>query len=321
VVRSVTLTQAHPAADRVTTEALVVEQDRVVVGLSTWLADAAVAAGRTGRVLQVLTPAYSVVTYPLELLLGEGVQWVVRDGSGFRDGLTGADLRWAGSRFAPAGSAPPAPPAATAGTGGIEVLLTARHAARDGTELGAAAAAAVRALAGVEPDGWGIGEPATQPWSPRALTAYCRERAPAPTALVVVGGGFVGRLHAERVAGGVAEELRLAGPAATAVGTDAVEALADAVGERARTMVVGVHPGRLDGLRPAGPSLPALPYGVLLGAEVVATRGVDHARRAPASSVRLVGDTACWCRLDGAAAPYEQLAAVLAHFGASEADR
>ena len=44
----------HPAADRVTPEALVVEQSRSVVGLSTWLADAAVVARASRRLLQVL---------------------------------------------------------------------------------------------------------------------------------------------------------------------------------------------------------------------------------------------------------------------------
>ena len=56
---------AHPAADRATPEALVVEQDRGVVPLSTWMVDAALVATRGGRLLQIVTPADSRLTYPL----------------------------------------------------------------------------------------------------------------------------------------------------------------------------------------------------------------------------------------------------------------
>ncbi len=96
-------------------------------------------------------------------------------------------------------------------------------------------------------------------------------------------------------------------------------------------MIVGVHPMRFDGTRPPQPSPPSLPYGILIGPVVVTEHGVDHARRAPASSVRVLGrrsgDPACWCRLSGGpvngvpAAPYEQLGAVLTHFGLTDLPR
>ena len=304
-----------------TPAALVVEQNRAVVALSGWLVDAARVAAHSGRLLQILTLADSALTYPLELLLDEGGgQWVRRDGRGFRDGFTGAPMGWTGERFAPV-EGPVPPVAATAlAEGGIGLQVTTLHPSTAELEVGAAPGAAFRALTGSTPAGWGVGEPATQPWSPREVTAACRERAPDPTALVVVGGEpgrrAVGRLRVSRVDTGVLEELRLSGPAASTVAQAALDDLAAAmVGltPAPRSMVVTVHPTRVGGLRPPWPSPPALPYAVLLGPAEVARRGAEHARSAPAGQVRLIGG-ACWCRLVGDA-PYEQFAAVLEHFG------
>jgi hypothetical protein len=79
------------------------------------------------------------------------------------------------------------------------------------------------------------------------------------------------------------------------------------------------HPGRLHGLRSSAPTLPALPYGILIGHEMVAMGGVDHAHRTPATRVRLVHAgtrTAAWCRLDGGdKAPFVQLTDILHHYG------
>lgn len=320
----------HPAADRSTAEALVVEQARSLVPLSTWVTDAAVSAATDHRLLQVLTPAASRISYPLELLFGDGGgQWIVRDGADrFRDGFTGAPMGWTGARFAPIDGPVPDPDTGRdLATGGIEVHLSTLHPANATLELGATTAAAMRALTGAAPLGWGTAEPAAQPWSQREVTALCRDRAPDPTALVVVGGEpgrrAVGRLRVSRVTTGVLEEVRLAGPVAAAVGQDAIEELVEEVAGTTRTMLVAVHPTRTDGARPAEPSPPALPYGLLVGHPVVEQRGSDHARQAPASSVRVLGrrsgTPACWCRFDGGPdAPYEQLAAVLEHFGVLE---
>ncbi|MGH4014312.1 MAG: DUF6177 family protein [Pseudonocardiaceae bacterium] len=76
------------------------------------------------------------------------------------------------------------------------------------------------------PAGWGLAEPVTQPWSPREITAHCRERAPTPTQVVVVGPGLVGQLHVERVDTGVLERIRFSGPRAGTVGQDVIDALA-----------------------------------------------------------------------------------------------
>ncbi|CAL99929.1 DUF6177 family protein [Saccharopolyspora erythraea] len=313
----------HPAADRETAEAIVVEQDRRVVPLSSWLADAAVTAAAGGRVLQVLTPARSRITYPLELLITDGhAQWVVRDGvERFRDGITGEPLRWNGARFT-AAEGPAAPPVPTR-SGSLEVQITTLHAADNALQLGLSTEAAMRALVGAAPAGWGVVEPASEPWSPRELTRHCHDRSPEPTNVVVVGGegepAAVGSLEVTRVDTGVRERLRLAGPASTAVGQDAIEDLAAAVAGKARSMLVASHPGRLDGLRWHTPTMPALPYGILVGHQVVQQRGVEHAQSAPAARVRILGldrGRACWCRLDGGQkAPYELLTDVLRHFG------
>lgn len=318
----------HPAADRVTGIAMVVEQSRQVVGVSTWLADAAVTATTSGRLLQVLTPPDTRITYPLELMFGDGGgQWVVRGepgGPAARDGFTGVPLAWDGERFAAVDGPIPAPDTTRdPATGSLEVQITTIHPATSELQLGATAEAVSRALTGQAPTGWGTAEPATQPWSARELTALCRERAPEPTALVVVGGrpgaGMVGRLRVSRVSTGVLEELRVAGPVATAVAQEAIDELVEDVAATARSMVVAVHPIRSEGLRPSVPSPPALPYGMLIGPSVVTQRGVDHARKAPAAAVRVLGRRsdlpACWCRLSGGpAAPFEQLDAVLRHF-------
>jgi hypothetical protein len=318
----------HPAADRATSEALIVEQDRTVVPLSTWVADAAVQAAATGRVLQLLTPAHSRITYPLELLLRDaGAQWVLREGpEQFRDGLTGFRLRWNAQRFTTdLDVPPPAPHKAQPGSGDLEVQVSALHPEDESAPLGASTETVVRTLTGSPPAGWGIGEPVTQPWSPRELTAHCHERAPAPTRLVVVGPAIVGQLRVQQVDTGVLERVRLSGPPAAVVGQELVEALATQLADTVRSMIVAAQPGRLHGLRSGCPAPPALPYGILLGHQVVADRGLAHARAAPAARVSVLGQAsrpACWCRLDGTErAPFELLTAVLAHFGLTHADR
>nr|WP_225954569.1 DUF6177 family protein [Kibdelosporangium phytohabitans] len=307
----------HPAADRETPAALVVEQDRTVVPLSTWLADAAVTAVRSNRVLQILTPARSSITYPLELLITDGnAQWVVRDGvEKFHDGMTGAVLTWNGSRFTGSDEVVPATP----GQGSLEVQITTLHRPNGNVQLGLTTEAVTHALTGALPYGWGTAEPATEPWSPREITRHCHTRTPDPTALVVVGKDALGSLEVRRVDTGVRERLRLAGPSSSTVAQSAIEALAAEVAGKARSMIVASHPGRQGGLRSHSASLPSLPYGILIGHDMVAQQGVAHASAAPAR-VRILEPGACWCRLDSESkAPYEVLTDVLRHFGLREA--
>jgi hypothetical protein len=320
----------HPAADVTTPEALVVEQGRNVVPLSHWISDAALVAKNSGRRLQLLTPPYSRITFPLEVLIREcrAGRWVLRSttDSGFVDGLTGQQMFWDGAKFAPitrGGGEPATGSASPSGVGSVELTIETLHSASEALQLGASTVAAVIALTGAEPTGWGTAEPVSQPWSARELTDFCRARAPQSTCLVIVGGQptcVVGVLTVTVVTTGVLEELRLTGPPSVAVNQGTMERLADQVAATARTMLVAVNLGRADTTRSAGPTAPALPYGVLLGHQVVGRNGLDHAGGTPlARGARLVGAEnrkGYWCRLDGdPEGPFSALTDVLVHFG------
>ncbi len=317
----------HPAADRATTDALIAEQDRSVVPLASWLADAAAEAVATGRMLQVLTPSHGRITYPLELMLRDsGCQWIVRDGpERFRDGLTGVRMRWNGARFTTDLNAPlPDVDIPQAGSGDLEVQITTLHPASAELQLGASTEAAVRAITGSDPTGWGTSEPVTQPWSPRELTTFCRDRAPTSSQVVVTGNGVLGQILVQRTETTLREQVRLSGPRAGVVDASVIESLAARVAGSARSMIVAAHPGRLDGLRAGRFTMPVLPYGILVGHPVVTEFGVAHAEQVPVTRYRMLGDgvrQACWCRLDaGPGRPYELLTAVLEHFGVLPTD-
>ncbi|WP_433536685.1 DUF6177 family protein [Micromonospora sp. CA-249363] len=309
------------ATDTITDRAVVLHQDRAVVGLAPWLAQAAVDAVRDNLLLQVVTPADGVITYPFETMLAQAQgQWVVRAGEEYRDGLTGLPLRWDGQRFATSDATRTSGslPTDTPWTGGLEIQIVTVHPATEALRLGASTEAAVRALTGGEPTGWGVAEPATEPWSRHELTALCRTRAPAPTSLTIVGGedesATLGVLTVERVDLGVREQLRLAGPPLSVVDAATLEGLAEKLAGTVRSMIVTVHPGRSGGLRSSTPSMPALPWGILVGHhenpvesehEVVVGRAFGRGAR-----------RAWWYRLDGGpGAPYEALGAVVRRYG------
>ena len=325
--------------DAITAKAVVLHQNRAVVGLAPWLAQAAVDAVRDNLTLQVVTPADALLTYPVEIMLTQARgQWVVRTGDGFRDGLTGLPLRWDGERFTrvPDASSEGHSPVAVAWSGGLELQIVTLHPATEALDLGASVEAAVRAFTGSGPAGWGVAEPVTEQWSRRDLTSFCRNRAPLATSLTVVGGdpwkAVLGVLTVERVATGVREQFRLAGPPLSSAGTSStgtsstgtsstgaeeIEAMADRLAGTARSVIVSVHPGRVGGLRSSTPSLPGLPWGILVGhqenpvgsePEVVLGRAFGRGAR-----------RAWWYRLDGGpGAPYENLTAVLRRYGLTE---
>ena len=117
--------------DTITSRAVVLVQNRAVVGLSPWLAQAAVDAVRDGLILQIVTPADSLVTYPLEAMLAQARgQWVVHAGGRYRDGLTGLPFRWDGQRFAPSNGSPSglgSPLSAVPWSGGLEIQIVTLH--------------------------------------------------------------------------------------------------------------------------------------------------------------------------------------------------
>lgn len=314
----------HPAADGITAGAVVTEQSRRIVPRSAWLADAAAAAARSGRVFQLVTPPESRITYPLELMLTEtGGRWVVRAGGTARDGFSGQPLHWNIDRFTEVpGTAPARPPAPASVWGGsVDIRITSLHRADVTLELGATTETAVRVLTGRDPTGWGVAEPLTQPWSRRELTTHCRNRAPAPSSLIVIGGDgdgtVLGVVGVKRVRTGVLEEVRLSGPMLTSVGEAAFETLADEVAGTARSMVVGLHHGRSRGLRTGTPALPLLPYGFLAGHQAHPTAGPT-----PPVPGRGLRGGARWYRLDdGPGRPYEVLTGVMRSYGLPDPGR
>jgi hypothetical protein len=331
----------HPAVDVLTDAAAVVLQERRIVPLSRWLADAIAGATADSRLVQVVTPFTSRLTTPLSAtLLAVGGRWVVRTAGGsYYDGLRGEPLHWSGSAFQPTGdpaAAEFAPPAEVSG-GTIRLQLVVLHAATEQTELGGVVADCFEALTGRPPAGWGVAEPASEHWSSRQLTDHCRRRAPAPCALVVVGGTAetpaVGTLTVSRRPAGVLERLSLAVGCREVPDYDRLDRLAEHIAGLSapvvRSMLAGLSAGRADcTVEPRYTGQP-VPYGLLVGPEGVAEHGPEHARAAPAPHVLLCGPAhrpSCWCRLPGAPAapgepagtdPAETLHRVTVHFGLS----
>jgi hypothetical protein len=188
---------SHPAADVITPDAMVVLQDRPVVGFAAWLADGLRLCGETGRGLQIVTPVGSRITMPLKLILtGPNSRWVVHADGGYYDGLNGMPLRWdrtafavdpAARAYAPSYTSPPTEPI------GAQLTVTFRVQHAPGTAVGGGAEHVCRALSGEPPDGWGTAEPATGVWRLEDLAELFGSRVAGATWLTVVGGAGGGR--------------------------------------------------------------------------------------------------------------------------------
>lgn len=326
---------AHPAVDVLTDRVAVVLQERPVVPLTAWLADAARACAEAGRGLQVVTPPSARLTTPLRFALdGPDTRWVVRDQGGTcYDGLSGRLLHWDGAAFVPAPADRPggralapafAEPAPAAGWQ-LVLDVRVRHTATATARLGGALEALCVALTGEPPRGWGTAEPATEPWDPGRLTALARRRAPDPTLLVVVGGAdrqAVGSLRVTRAASGVDEALTLVVGHPGRVRLEALPEAAEAVAGRATlvSMLAQLRPGRADTTwEPRLRGLP-VPVGMAVGPGEVGRLGLGHALAAPAPAARPLGQDrhpAVWFQLGDPTTPagWEHLAAVLRHFG------
>jgi hypothetical protein len=309
-----------------------------VVPLTAWLADAARTCAAAGRGLQVVTPPSARLTTPLRFALdGPDTRWVVRDADGHTcyDGLSGRRLEWDGEAFVPIPTnRDPAPPLAPefadrSGTPGRQLVLEVRlrHPATATARLGGALEALCAVLTGEPPRGWGTAEPATEPWDRKELTAFARRRAPAPTLLVVVGGGrrpAVGTVRVSRAAAGVDETVILVVGGPDEAPLDALPEVAEALatGEPLVSMLAQVRPGRTDATwEPRLAGLP-VPVGLAVGADEVAHLGLDHALAAPVPLARRVGPQdrpAVWFHLGDGTTPagWDRLAAVLQHVGAT----
>lgn len=309
--------ERHPAVAAETEKTWVIVQDRPVVPMSSWVVDALAQCGRTGRGLQVVTPADARITFPLRLLLNSPkARWVVEHPSGGHyDGFSGIPLVWndaAGFVPAPMKGAAAGPVTGFAGDGGgsgcqLLVDLKVRHTASDHLRLGGAAETLARTLGGAEPVAWGFAEPALSSWNRSALTEECRRRSPQPTWLVFAGPGggerrFVGTQRVTRVMEGVKESVSFAVGYAEDE-EPALDQLAELAGRFAdqrilQTMTVHRCAGRDDvTYAPRWSGVP-VPVGMAVGAEGVAQIGRERALAAPVPGKVLgpVNSPAVWYR-------------------------
>ncbi|MET9293795.1 DUF6177 family protein [Streptomyces sp. NPDC003077] len=305
-----------PAIDVLTGKAAVIIQDRPVVAMTTWLADAVRMAAEGDRAVQIVTPPGARLTLPVRATLsGLPHRWVVQDGAGgYYDGLSGAVLRWDGGpdgQFAATGTPAPAyfrgtpaergPDTAGngAGAGGtgtsgedagqqLVLSLRTRHDADGDLVLGGALEDVWQHLAGSPPAGWGTAEPAGSRWSRQELTEFVRGRAPEPTWVVVVGEPDrpgIATLRVSRTTGGVEEDITVAfgHPPGGALPLDTLPALAERLVARHElvSLLVQRRPGRTDLTVPPRFEGPALPVAFALGRADVSTIGLTRARRPP----------------------------------------
>ncbi|MFF9571920.1 DUF6177 family protein [Streptomyces sp. NPDC014685] len=293
---------AQPAVDALTDKVAVIIQDRPVIAMTAWLADAFRAAANAELGIQIVTSPGAMLSPAVRnSLSGWPSRWVVQDEKdGYYDGLSGAVLRWQHGMFAPVESPDAGPDdlrtpvAASYGevsdTGECQLALTFRtvHPADDRLVLGGALEAVWQELTGTDPAGWGTAEPASLPWSLRRLTDVAFERSPEPTWFVVVGGPDrpgLATLRVSRTKGGVEEEVTLAfgyGPGEEPP-LEALPRAAEVLATRhhLQSMLVQIRKARRDLAVPPRFEGPGVPVAFVLGAEEVREMPGDRARRTP----------------------------------------
>ncbi|MEV5601560.1 DUF6177 family protein [Streptomyces sp. NPDC052299] len=285
---------APPGVDVLTARAAVVIQGRPVVAATTWLADVARSAVRTGRELQLVTPPGTRLTFPVHALLdGLPSRWVVRDREcGYYDGLSGAVLDWHDGCFAPAIADDGSPriadafkrPAEAEGERQLIVSLRTIHPADDRLTLGGALELAWRTLTGAPPAGWSTAEPVNVPWSPRQLTELARGRAQRslPTWVVAVGGSdrpSIATVRVSHTAVGVEERATIVlgyGPGDDVpLGLLTELAASLCAGHGLATMVTQLRSARADLTTPPRHQPSAAPVSFTLGPDAVTGLGLD----------------------------------------------
>jgi hypothetical protein len=280
-----------PGVDLITDKVAVVMQDRPVVGMSAWLSDAVASARSAGRDVQLVTPKTCALTWPVRsTLFGSAYsKWVVRtDDDEYFDGLTGVRLKWNGEMFLARSTPEAGEPTADLHPdfvvqeelyGQLQLTVRVRHEPVASLVLGKVAERLFTAATGAGPAGWSTSEPVTQPWSPDAMTEYCRDRAPDPTWLVVAGQPgqefrpSIGTLEARRTQSGLDETVTLSvaqpGPDFPDVNTvgDWIDEIADNF-ELISAMVMGGY-GAVDGTYQPRFVGMASPIGIGAGNEAV----------------------------------------------------
>lgn len=217
-----------PGVDLITDKVAVVMQDRPVVGMSAWLSDALASAKQEDRDVQLVTPKTSRITWPVRSMLFGGLysKWVVTTDDGeYFDGLSGVRVKWNGELFLARTTPQPGEEATSdlhpdfvvkeVPVAHLQLTVRVRHAPVASLVVGGVAERLFKATTGGGPAGWATSEPVTQPWSPEALTDYCRGRAPQPTWLVLSGQPgpefkpAVGTLETRRTRSGLDETVTL----------------------------------------------------------------------------------------------------------------
>lgn len=298
---------APPAVDVLTDKAAVIIQERPVVAMTSWLADALRTAAASDRALQIVTPPHTSLTLPTrDALHGHPNRWVVQDPDcGYYDGLTGVELQWNAGHFTPARSADgtartaqafkpdPASSSSVSDTKGERQLLLSLHTAHPADEdlhLGGALESAWQALTGAPPAGWSTAEPIALPWSRRQLTELARARAQknAPTWLTIVGTPDRPAIATTRIThttAGIEEHTTLALGYATdeAPPLNAIASLAETlVTEHGLTsLLTTLRSARRDLTVPPRFEAPPTPLSFTLGSSAVAEITLAHAQHPP----------------------------------------
>ncbi|MGW6020621.1 DUF6177 family protein [Streptomyces sp. NPDC055099] len=290
---------SQPTVDVLTDSTAVVLHDRPVLALTTWLSDVLRTTTQSALSLQIVTPPHVRLSTPARTTLARSPnRWIIQDPTdGYYDGLTGAVLRWQDGTFAPALNADGQTAMAQAFTTitptddrQLIVAFRTEHPADDQLVLGRSLETAWEILTGASPAGWGTAEPINLPWSTRQLTDLARDRAPAPTHLLVIGHPdrpAIATHRITRTTTGVLENITLTlgyGPDETPP-LDAIEPLAETlVTEHGlATMLTSLRRARRDLAAPPHFEAPPVPLSLTLGPDDVRDIGLTHARRSPLS--------------------------------------
>ncbi|GAB3564343.1 DUF6177 family protein [Spelaeicoccus albus] len=276
---------------------VVVRQAKPTVYLSEQLAREFTGAVESGRQVVVLTEPDCALTLPAGARLAavEG-SWVVDNGSEYYDGYSGQTLKWDGASFTSRDDVSDAfTDNVNAARGALHVQAEVLHPASAQTRIGDFTAAVFRAATGSDPEGWGVIEPASEPWHVPAVTELARSRAPSPTTLAVVGssagdGTAVAVLTVARSKAGVHESVELLAEVSDPLDHAQRDDFAAAVhAARARTAVAGHHMGLRGTARSPHFSGITVPAVAVFGPESLADTGADHALELAGDTGRLIG--------------------------------
>lgn len=290
----------EPVFDFASGSTAVLFQDKETAYRSSWTARACAVAAESGREFALLTPGDAALTLPLADLLSQpGRRWLATQPDGtFFDGFTGRVVEWDGETFrgvdrlAEEFLQSPARP-----DGMMHVRAETVHPASLGARIGVLAERAFREVTGSAPAGWGVHEPATEPWDPAAVTAFCFDRAPSDASLVVVGAprpgtdaASVGVLTVRRTASGVHESLELLAEAVDPLDAAQLDSFGAAMhAARARTALLGHALGFRRLARPARFTGVSVPGCAVFGPETLKACGAPEALGEAGARSRLLG--------------------------------